>query len=238
MVVVGRDPGPAARCWRRPWWPGWPAPGRRAPGRGAADARRGVPHRRDRADFGVMLSASHNPMPDNGIKLFAPAGTSCPTSSRTDRGAAVGAPGSGRPGPRSAGCTTWSTEPSTTPAPGGRDAAPPGRAEGRGRLRQRAAAVGAGGGLHRGRRRGDRHQRRARRAQHQRQVRFDPPRRGARGRRRARGRPRHGARRRRRPLPRGGRDRRGGRRRPDDGDPRGGHAGGRHAGRRTPWSRP
>ena len=20
--------GPAARCWRRPWWPGWPAPAR------------------------------------------------------------------------------------------------------------------------------------------------------------------------------------------------------------------
>ena len=26
------------------------------------------------ADFGVMLSASHNPMPDNGIKFFARGG--------------------------------------------------------------------------------------------------------------------------------------------------------------------
>ena len=27
------------------------------------------------ADFGVMLSASHNPAPDNGIKFFARGGT-------------------------------------------------------------------------------------------------------------------------------------------------------------------
>ena len=31
-----------------------------------------------RADLGVMLSASHNPMPDNGIKLFASGGTKLP----------------------------------------------------------------------------------------------------------------------------------------------------------------
>jgi phosphoglucosamine mutase len=30
------------------------------------------------ADFGVMLSASHNPMPDNGIKLFAGGGLKLP----------------------------------------------------------------------------------------------------------------------------------------------------------------
>ena len=30
------------------------------------------------ADFGVMLSASHNPMPDNGIKLFAAGGSKLP----------------------------------------------------------------------------------------------------------------------------------------------------------------
>ena len=30
------------------------------------------------ADLGVMLSASHNPMPDNGIKLFARGGVKLP----------------------------------------------------------------------------------------------------------------------------------------------------------------
>src|SRR6266536_866367 len=30
------------------------------------------------ADLGVMLSASHNPMPDNGIKLFAAGGAKLP----------------------------------------------------------------------------------------------------------------------------------------------------------------
>ena len=30
------------------------------------------------ADFGVMLSASHNPMPDNGIKLFSRGGHKLP----------------------------------------------------------------------------------------------------------------------------------------------------------------
>src|SRR5499427_6846728 len=34
------------------------------------------------ADIGVMLSASHNPAPDNGIKLFARAGSSCPAPPR------------------------------------------------------------------------------------------------------------------------------------------------------------
>ena len=30
------------------------------------------------ADLGIMLSASHNPAPDNGIKLFAPGGHKLP----------------------------------------------------------------------------------------------------------------------------------------------------------------
>ena len=80
LAVVGRDPrasgemleaavvaGPHQR--RR----------RRAAGRRAADPRRGVPRRRrSSADLGVMISASHNPMPDNGIKLFAAGGHKLP----------------------------------------------------------------------------------------------------------------------------------------------------------------
>src|SRR5215813_2534861 len=31
-----------------------------------------------KADFGIMISASHNPMPDNGIKLFAAGGQKLP----------------------------------------------------------------------------------------------------------------------------------------------------------------
>src|SRR6202165_353213 len=38
------------------------------------------------ADFGVMISASHNPMPDHGIKVFGPGGLKLDdaTENRTD----------------------------------------------------------------------------------------------------------------------------------------------------------
>ena len=47
---------------------------RRQQRRRAADARGGVPDRRLGVDIGVVLSASHNPMPDNGIKFLSRGG--------------------------------------------------------------------------------------------------------------------------------------------------------------------
>ncbi len=44
------------------------------------------------ADLGVMISASHNPMPDNGIKLFAAGGQKLPDDLEAEIEAALGAP--------------------------------------------------------------------------------------------------------------------------------------------------
>src|SRR5213595_3002179 len=43
------------------------------------------------ADLGVMISASHNPMPDNGIKLFAAGGHKLPDETEERIEAAMGA---------------------------------------------------------------------------------------------------------------------------------------------------
>src|SRR3954468_18669021 len=43
------------------------------------------------ADLGVMISASHNPMPDNGIKLFAAGGHKLPDDVEEEIEAGVGA---------------------------------------------------------------------------------------------------------------------------------------------------
>src|SRR5256886_6992631 len=43
------------------------------------------------ADLGVMISASHNPMPDNGIKLFAAGGHKLPDETEERIEAALGA---------------------------------------------------------------------------------------------------------------------------------------------------
>ncbi|WP_409183467.1 phosphoglucosamine mutase [Amycolatopsis sp. VS8301801F10] len=49
------------------------------------------------ADLGVMISASHNPMPDNGIKLFAAGGHKLPDSIEDEIEAGLGATGVTRP---------------------------------------------------------------------------------------------------------------------------------------------
>jgi phosphoglucosamine mutase len=45
------------------------------------------------ADLGVMISASHNPMPDNGIKLFAAGGHKLPDAIEDEIETGVGVPG-------------------------------------------------------------------------------------------------------------------------------------------------
>jgi phosphoglucosamine mutase len=49
------------------------------------------------ADLGVVLSASHNPMPDNGIKLFAPGGVKLPDEIEREIEAALTAGADTRP---------------------------------------------------------------------------------------------------------------------------------------------
>jgi phosphoglucosamine mutase len=49
------------------------------------------------ADLGVMISASHNPMPDNGIKLFAACGHKLPDAVEDEITARVDGRGVGRP---------------------------------------------------------------------------------------------------------------------------------------------
>jgi phosphoglucosamine mutase len=54
------------------------------------------------ADFGIMLSASHNPAPDNGIKFFARGGVKLPDAVEDELEAALARPaqpGPGGPGP-------------------------------------------------------------------------------------------------------------------------------------------
>ena len=55
--------------------------------------------RAQRASLGVVISASHNPFPDNGIKFFSAQGTKLPDEWEAGRGSgAAGAAGLGRLG--------------------------------------------------------------------------------------------------------------------------------------------
>ena len=167
-----------------------------------------------RGCLGAVISASHNPYQDNGIKLFAPGGTKLSDDGRgADRGGRRRAarrrpairrrcstPRPARPtsstcsarsrAGASTGCASSSTPPTARPA---RSPAP--------LLRTTGADVVA-------------HPRPARRPQHQRRLRRDAHRVARRGRRRARRRPRPGPRRRRRPAARRRPHRRARRRRP------------------------
>ena len=137
------------------------------------------------ADLGVMLSASHNPMPDNGIKFFARGGLKLEDELelaiearmrepwQRPTGAAVGRVDAVRRGRRR-----------LRRAPALRRTAPAGRAQGRRRLRQRRGQRGLASGAARSRRGGRRDPRGSGRAQHQRGLRLDPSRGSLRGRRR------------------------------------------------------
>ena len=178
------------------------------------------------ADLGVMLSASHNAMPDNGVKFLARGGHKLDDELEdADRDDLRGAPHRRplepsdrrrrRPGPR----LRRGLRPVRRPPRRGA-AEPARRPEGRPRRGARRGLPGLARGVLPGRRRGGHHRRPARRPEHQRRLRLHPPR-PAQGRRgRARRRLRHRARRRRRPLPGRGRRRRRGRRRPDPRHPR------------------
>ena len=173
------------------------------------------------ADLGVMLSASHNPMPDNGIKFLARGGHKLDDAIESAIERRLGQEWKrpvggdvGRVTPYPAAVSQYAAHLVRTidhPARGD-----PGRPRLRrgGRLRGRPAGAGRRGG------RGDRDPRPAGRAEHQRELWVDPPRAPAAGRAPGRGARGLRARRGRRPLP-GGRprgERR--RRRPDPGRPR------------------
>ena len=165
-----------------------------------------------RADIGVMISASHNPYEDNGIKLFGPDGfklsddvereiEALMNSDLTTRLVGIGA-ARPRQAHRERPCPLYRVRQAHPAAP-----ARSRRHAGRRRLRQRRRLQGRARDPVGARRRGHRHRRRAGRLQHQPRRRLDlaggADRQGA----RAPGRYRHRARRRRRPRPRRRRER-------------------------------
>ena len=108
--------GPAARCWRPRSSPGWPARASTRCGSGVlpTPAVAYLTGAYD-ADFGVMISASHNPMPDNGIKIFGPGGHKLDddTEDQIEDLVAAG-PECARSAPRSGASSTPRMPPSAT----------------------------------------------------------------------------------------------------------------------------
>ena len=129
------------------------------------------------ADFGVMISASHNPMPDNGIKIFGPGGHKLDdaTEDQIEDLVATG------PGLRPVGAGIGRVVDAEDALDrylrhvGKASTAPARRADRGRRLRARRRLGGRAARLPRGRCPRDRDQRRAQRAQHQRRLRLHPP---------------------------------------------------------------
>ena len=148
------------------------------------------------ADLGVMLSASHNAMPDNGIKFLARGGVKLDDAIEVAIEKRMREPWHrptggdvGRVSPHSEAVEQYAAHLVSTirqPLEG---------VQGRPRLRPRRRLGGRAACAARGRCRGDRDLRGARRAEHQRRLRVDPPRRAAEGGARARRRRRLRARR-------------------------------------------
>lgn len=153
------------------------------------------------ADIGVMLSASHNAMPDNGVKFFARGGHKL-ADELEDRietvyeqhrtGAPWNRPTGSRRGP---GHRLHGGLRPLRRAPDRRPAQPARRPQGRPGRGARRRRPGLARGVRAGRGRGRHHRGRPGRPEHQRRLRLHPPGAAARRRRRARGRPRHRARR-------------------------------------------
>ncbi len=129
------------------------------------------------ADFGVMISASHNPMPDNGIKIFGPGGHKLDddTEDQIEDLVAAG------PGLRPVGAGLGRVDRrrgcgGALPAPRRQGEHRRARRTDRGRrLRPRRGVIGGAAGVPRGRCPGHRDQRRSQRHQHQRRLRIDAP---------------------------------------------------------------
>ena len=170
------------------------------------------------AAFGVVISASHNPARDNGIKFFGPGGVKLPDAveDQIEDRAAAKPPANNqlRPGQRRR------RHPGAVPGPPAvhparRPGQGAGRAADRGRLRARGGVPARAPGAGPGRGRGHRDRTRARRPEHQRRLRLHLPGHPGRGGRAARRGRRRGLRRRRRPVPGGRRRRAAARRGPD-----------------------